>query len=143
MSSVMKLKEQNWKLRGAMAAGVGGGGGLVAIGSVLGFGHMITRHVDAPVFVAVALLSAGLAGFLLGPLMGRSGWRGALLSFVAFFGATIMGAYVAGALALPFRDIGLVTVWLLFNFFTPFFILWLLICAGLHWSGHSLRRRFT
>lgn len=143
MDGVAKLKEQNWKLRGAMALGVGTAGGLVAIGSVIGFGSMVTRHLEAPVFVLAAIFSAGLAGFLLGPLMGGSGWRGGLLSIVAFLAATVLGAYLAGLLALPFRDIGLVTVWLMLHFLTPFALLWAALCAGLHLSGRSLRRRFT
>ncbi len=143
MDGIELMTKQNWKLRGAMAAGVGAAGGLVSVGSLIGFGNMVTRRLEAPVFVVAAVFSAGLAGFLLGPLMGREGWRGVLVSFVASLMATVLAAYLAGFLALPLYNLGLVTLWLTLHFLTPFALLWIALCAGLHWSAGRLRRRFT
>ena len=83
MNKVMDLIRQPLRQRLIMGGLVAGAGGLAAVWSLFGFGRHITGHINAPEFVAIAVFSAGLAGLLLSPFFGKSGWRGAALSGAA------------------------------------------------------------
>ena len=131
-----------WKLRGAVAALVALAGGLTALGSLIAFDRLITSHLSPEAFVMLACLGASGAGLIFGPYIGRAGWRGGALSVLAFFAATVLGAYFAGALGLRAHRMDLVATWLVFNFATPLGFMWLVLWSLLHWGSRALRRRF-
>lgn len=143
MVVMRRFVQDSWRLRCAMAGLVAMAGGVAAGWSLLAFERQITVHLSAPGFVVLAMLGAGLAGLLLGPLFGRAGRRGAALSLAGFFAATVLGAYIAGLLGLKPHRLDLVATWLVFNLVTPLAAFWLLLWGAIHCLGRSLRRRFT
>ncbi|MBU2982853.1 hypothetical protein KO498_13630 [Lentibacter algarum] len=143
MQKPQKPTPQEMKLYAALAAVVGFAGSVAAVWTLMGFGRTISHHMSGEVFVLLATLGAFCAGLAVSPWLGQGGWKGAIVSLVCFFGATIVGAWIAGLLGLGAQHYDLVGLWLMFNFFTPLAVLWLGLWGATHWMGTVIRRKLT
>ena len=66
MDGIELMTKQNWKLRGAMAAGVGAAGGLVSVGSLIGLGIWSQDTLRRPSLLWLPFLARGWRAFCLG-----------------------------------------------------------------------------
>lgn len=104
---------QNMAFAMAMAAFV------VAATMLLEFDTAVTDHVSGAGFMAAATLGGFAAGWATADLFGRTDTKGILFACLGAFAATLLGAAIAGLIALPWHELPLVILAMLFSVASP------------------------
>ncbi|MET3598829.1 hypothetical protein [Martelella mangrovi] len=120
---------------------------MACCGFIIALGHDVFANPDRPIIDHVfhgvlAAIGGFLAGYLFSGLLGRTGWRGWIVSFLGAWGCSAIGGFIAGTLRLPGIGsfFGFLTgaMWFV-NIYTG--ILWISVFVLMQFAAISIRRR--